>query len=101
MLTVHDRYAGIKKTAMQVGDYAKARIACERVLEISREDAYFAARYPEHLFDLAVCLMYLKRPDDAKHLISKVAPFDELETALSHPKHHQLLFYFLWCIYHV
>lgn len=87
-LVVHDRYAGIKKTAMQVGDYAKARIACERVLEISRGDAYFAARYPEHLFDLAVCLMYLNRPDDAKHLISKVAPFDELETALSYPPAH-------------
>jgi tetratricopeptide (TPR) repeat protein len=87
-LTVHDRYATIKKTSMQVGDYATARIACERVLEISRIEPYFAPRYPEHLFDLAVCLLNLKRPEDAKHLISKVAPFDEAESFLSYPPAH-------------
>lgn len=87
-LTVHDRYATIKKTAMNRGDYKTARIACERVLEISRREAYFAQRYPEHLFDLAVCLMHLDRPTDARHLISKVAPFDEAETAISYPPAH-------------
>jgi tetratricopeptide (TPR) repeat protein len=87
-LTVHDRYATIKKTAMNQGDYKTARIACERVLELSRNDSYFAGRYAEHLFDLAVCLIYLNRAEDARHLISKVAPFDEADTALSYPPAH-------------
>lgn len=87
-LTVHDRYASIKKTSMAAGDYQTARIACERVLEISRSDPYFAVRYPEHLFDLALCLINLKRPADAKHLIAKVAPFDEAESFLSYPPAH-------------
>jgi tetratricopeptide (TPR) repeat protein len=87
-LTVHDRYAAIKKTSMTRGDYQTARIACERVLEICRSDSYFAARYPEHLFDLAICLMFLNRPEDARHLISKVAPFEDIETPLSYPLAH-------------
>lgn len=87
-LTVHDRYASIKKTSMTRGDYQTARIACERVLEICRNDSYFAGRYPEHLFDLAICLLFLNRPDDARHLISKVAPFDDVETPLSYPQAH-------------
>ncbi len=87
-VTVHDRYASIKKTSMTRGDYQTARIACERVLEICRNDSYFAARYPEHLFDLAICLMFLNRPEDARHLISKVAPFDDVETPLSYPPAH-------------
>ncbi len=95
-LTVHDRYAAVKKTAMAQGDYRTARIACERALEITRADAYFKARYPEHLFDLAICLINLGRPLDARHLINTVAPFDTAESAYSYPPAHLYMAKLKW-----
>ena len=94
-LTVHDRYAAAKRDAMALGDWARGRIACERLLDVARTDAFLAKRYPEHLYDLGRCLVGLGRVEDGKHLINKVAPEDG-EAALSYPQAHLDIAKELW-----
>jgi tetratricopeptide (TPR) repeat protein len=76
-LKVHDRFAFAKTASLAARSFAGARVACERLLEISSRNPVFGNRRSEHTFDLATSLTGLERFDSAEHLIRKVAPLDD------------------------
>lgn len=76
-LKVHDRFALAKSSMLAARYYPGARVACERLLEISSRNPVFANRRSEHAFDLATSLNGLEKFQAAEHLIRKVAPLDD------------------------
>ena len=76
-LWVHDRFAFAKSSMLAARFYPGARVACERLLEISSRNPVFGNRRSEHTFDLATSLNGIEKYQAAEHLIRKVAPLDD------------------------
>lgn len=76
-LRVHDRFALAKSTTLTARYYGDARVACERLLEISSRNPVFGNRRSEHTFDLATSLNGVEEFRSAEHLVRKVAPLDD------------------------